>query len=71
MRCGIYLEQLTLELFALRDALFAKKIDILYFKRRVQKLRRRCWSYLPKITLLPKAESAVKKAETIIKFYSI
>ena len=41
--------------------------DILYFKRLAQKLRRRCWHYLQKITLLPNAESAVRKAETIIK----
>ena len=67
MKFGIYLEQLTLELFALRDALFAEKVDILYFKRRAHKLRRRCWHYLQKITLLPNAESAVRKAETIIK----
>ena len=66
MKFGIYLEQLTLELFALRDALFAEKVDILYFKRRAHKLRRRCWYYLQKITLLPNAESAVRKAETII-----
>ena len=67
MKFGIYLEQLALELFALRDALSASNIDILYFKRRIQKLRRRCWRYLQKITLIPNAESAVKKAETIIK----
>lgn len=66
-RYGIYLEQLTLELFALRDSLFIKKIDILYFKRRTGKLRRRCWSYLNKIINLPDAGNAVRKAETIMK----
>lgn len=64
---GIYLEQMTLELFALRNALFAEQIDILYFKRRACKLRRRAWYYLNQIAYLPQAQSASRKAKTIMK----
>ena len=55
------------ECSGLKNTLFAEKIDILYFKRRAGKLRRRIWTWLNKITLLYDAESAVQKAKTMMK----
>lgn len=64
---GTYLTYGADELFTLKNALLSKEIEVLFFMRRVRKLRKRIWHYLGKISLLPDAKKAVGMARSIMR----
>ena len=64
---GAYLTQVADEIFALKKALLAERIDVLRFLRRAKVLRKRTWYYLKNITCLEDAQHAARVAQNIMK----
>ncbi len=66
-KLGVHLRQIAMELFALRKAVYAGKINLVFFLRRAKKLRRRMWYYLMQIPKIPDVIGASRVAANIIK----
>ena len=70
-RYGIYLSDISRELFALKKALLAEEIEILFFLRRVKKLRRRSLKYLNEISYIDGLKQAPGMAKQMLKSESM